>query len=345
MRKWVGTVTTAAAFVCLGAGTANADVLLDQTGSPNPNESILSNQIIPSGIQNCTDDPPSTQVADDFFVPSGDSWNIDSVNVRGSFLGTPPPSNLFVRIYADGGGKPGVTLYQNEGPLPASGGPDYTIALPSVPTLGPGVYWISVQQAGAIHCWTDFPAGENSKRWQWSLRTTSSGSPALMQGGSCEDWSPLNCDPTLLSGSRASTGIDTRYGLAGNRTVTPLSCGAAPVGSGAGNFHPKVSKPQTVLGVRAILKVSEPSDLTIDAKAKIKGKKVDLGTHSLANVTKKAKVRIPLPAPLRNNLSKGVPVKLFLDVTTKPKSGGCGVTKKKLKLKSKVINVRANLVK
>jgi hypothetical protein len=121
-------------------------------------------------------------------------------------------------------------------------------------------------------------------------------------------------------------------------------CGGS-VGSGAGNFHPKVHKKDTVLGVRAVLDVSQPSDLSISARATIHGKSINLGQHALSNVAKQAKLRIPLPKRIAKKSKKGDKATLFLDITTTPKSAvNCGAVFRQLTLHTKVINVRANLL-
>ena len=54
--------------------------------------------------------------ADDFVVPSGETWNVDEVDILGVYFNGPGPSDSFhVFIYADAGGLPGANVYTATG--------------------------------------------------------------------------------------------------------------------------------------------------------------------------------------------------------------------------------------
>ncbi|MCI0612421.1 hypothetical protein L0244_05480, partial [bacterium] len=123
-------------------------------------------------------DAYDNQGADDFVVPSGETWNIDEVDVKGVYFnGTGPSVSFNVFIYADAGGLPGATVYTGllsgytESP-DGSGLFDVVITLAPAAVLTEGTYWVSVQSQ------MDFAVGG---QWGWQERTVQAGNPAAWQ--------------------------------------------------------------------------------------------------------------------------------------------------------------------
>ena len=76
-------------------------VLYDQydNGGPNATRSTSFSDLPDFG----------TDLADDFVVPAGQTWNVQSIDADGSYLYGPGPANDWnVFIYADNAGLPGA---------------------------------------------------------------------------------------------------------------------------------------------------------------------------------------------------------------------------------------------
>ncbi|MCK5080486.1 MAG: hypothetical protein KAR09_11095, partial [Bacteroidales bacterium] len=103
------------------------------------------------------------QGADDFVIPAGQYWDIQSVTAIGS--GSPGPFNVVnVHFYADAGGMPNATALQSFMGIAAtdiSGTLDITI--PGGIILTGGTYWVSVQDAA--------PYVSNGQ-WFWTKNLT-----------------------------------------------------------------------------------------------------------------------------------------------------------------------------
>lgn len=108
--------------------------------------------------------PFDAQTADDFTVPAGEIWSIESINFNGGFFGgTPVPFDMNILIYADAGGQPtggpgdpsGTALFfenfahadTNE---TSTGNQhfNYDVTLSTPFEVGPGTYWIAAQGVG-----------------------------------------------------------------------------------------------------------------------------------------------------------------------------------------------------
>src|SRR5262249_42427453 len=122
--------------VCLTAPTmASGAVLYDQTDFATLDNHGSNDWIAPN-------DAYDDQIADDFSVPQGQTWQISQVDVIGANGYDAPTVNVF--LYASAGTLPGAELFHQ--PVVATGGPNYSIALTEAPSLSTGSYWISVQQ-------------------------------------------------------------------------------------------------------------------------------------------------------------------------------------------------------
>nr|WP_299386635.1 T9SS type A sorting domain-containing protein [Allomuricauda sp.] len=86
------------------------------------------------------------QSADDFIVPEGSQWTINSVVAFGGANGGPSLTSANVVIYENNGGQPGAVVYDS-GPISPSSEPANTnlgIDLPEALVLEAGTYWLSV---------------------------------------------------------------------------------------------------------------------------------------------------------------------------------------------------------
>ena len=134
-------------------------------------------------------DPFDSQAADDFTVPEGQSWTIDTVEVAGAYEAqcggsAGPAQAVNVFFYADAGGLPGDEIASRLGLAP-NAGPNFLVSFPNL-TLVPGTYWVSVQSVQ--NCNTN-------GLWNWFGHTVQSGNgwvwrnPGAGFGSGCENWS------------------------------------------------------------------------------------------------------------------------------------------------------------
>jgi hypothetical protein len=177
VKRFFPGLLLAAAVLALSASPARAAVLYDQTAGPAP-ESFTSNAY----PANPTVD---SKLADDFTVPAGQSWEITQVDVAGTYpygggiYGDAgyPPSSVNLDIYTSAGVVPGSTVFSATG-ITATNGPDYLIPLGNVPLLGPGDYWLAVQQSEAT----------SEAVWGWRGANAQSGDPSAVLQQGCETW-------------------------------------------------------------------------------------------------------------------------------------------------------------
>jgi uncharacterized repeat protein (TIGR01451 family) len=180
---------------CLWAGGAQAAVLYDQmTPLQEPQSGFDSNQFTVLEPVFGSDQ----QVADDFTVPAGQSWTISQVDVAGFYTGSQAiPTNVNVFLYATDPNNPDIPvdppLFQQLNTA-TSNGPNYVIPLTSAPALGPGHYWVSVQQLGAF--WN--PQAQENNQWIWrvlDIQADGIGSQPAMKrfppSDSCLTWTSL----------------------------------------------------------------------------------------------------------------------------------------------------------
>lgn len=115
----------------------------------------------------------STDLADDFVVPAGQTWNVQSIDADGTyFFGPGPAIDWNVFIYADSGGLPGTQVFSATNQPVVVVGSTFTVNLPVAAVLNPGVYWIEIQAN-----MTFTPQGE----WEWTDRMLQSNSGAAIR--------------------------------------------------------------------------------------------------------------------------------------------------------------------
>jgi hypothetical protein len=93
-------------------------------------------------------DPHDSRAADDFLVPDGYLWSLETVKVFGLYLGPAPAQSLDVVFFRDEGGFPGKIVrgcdYNDILPEDITD-PSFMINLPTPCLLTPGTYWMSVR--------------------------------------------------------------------------------------------------------------------------------------------------------------------------------------------------------
>ena len=162
-----------------GAAPAGAETLFDHFDETSP-------------LSTASQDHPSNNdldalAADDFTVPAGETWQLESAQIAGTSVGPVTTDQWNVTVFADAAGTPGATVFS--GTLTAPGFDDPTIPLTSVPTLATGTYWLGVQ---AIL--DDGPGLGDAHRWFWAENDEQSGNRAAWRnpgGGftfSCPDF-------------------------------------------------------------------------------------------------------------------------------------------------------------
>src|SRR5215471_13614573 len=140
-------------------------VLYDQYNNASPNATRSTS---------FTDLPTfSTDLADDFVVPGGQTWNVQSIDADGRyFFGPGPAIDWNVFIYTDSGGLPGTQIFGATHQPVVVVGTTFTVNLPVAAVLSAGTYWIEIQANMTFN-----PQGE----WEWTDRMLQSNSGAALR--------------------------------------------------------------------------------------------------------------------------------------------------------------------
>jgi hypothetical protein len=142
-----------------------------------------------TGSQNfeAANDPFDDFLADDFVVPTGQSWSITNVEAQGVYFnGAGPASSFDVTFYSNNSTTdlPGARVgFRTNQSFSAVAG-DFSVALSPAVFLNSGTYWVSVQANENFS-----PNGE----WGWTDRTVQSNAGAAWQNpggafGLCTTW-------------------------------------------------------------------------------------------------------------------------------------------------------------
>jgi hypothetical protein len=218
MRRRVASGLVALAALLLASSANASEVLLDQIDPFSP-ESHPSQDFEPA-----FDEFDST-IADDFTVPTGETWAIELVQTGGKSRGPAIGNQARVAIYSDGGTQPGDVISTVD--VPAGGYPRMVMNIPSPPTLAPGTYWISVEALLAAG------SNENPNQWFWAINDEGPfGAPAVFKNPGdgfatgCTSYAPRNqCN---FPDTPTHPGADMSFLLRGTRTVdTGAACTAA----------------------------------------------------------------------------------------------------------------------
>ena len=127
----------------------------------------------------------STDLADDFVVPAGQTWNVQSIDADGTyFFGPGPATDWNVFIYTDSGGLPGTQIFSATNQPVVVVGSTFTVNLPVAAVLSAGTYWVEIQANMTFD-----PQGE----WEWTDRMLQSNSGAAIRNpggavGCGTDW-------------------------------------------------------------------------------------------------------------------------------------------------------------
>src|SRR5437764_562430 len=134
-----------------------------------------------------TDFPTSNaDLADDFVVPAGQTWNVQSIDADGVYFnGSGPAIDWNVFFYADNAGFPGAQVYSTTHQPLQQNGSTFTVNLSTPAVLSAGTYWVEIQ--------ANMTYGTQGE-WGWSNRTVTSYNAAAWQNpggglGVCPSWS------------------------------------------------------------------------------------------------------------------------------------------------------------
>jgi hypothetical protein len=192
-------------------------VLYDQYNNNGPNGSLSAT------FTDLTDF--SADLADDFVVPDGETWNVESIDADGIYFNGPgPATNWNVFVYVDNAGLPGGQVYSTTNQPVAQNGTTFTVSLSPAAVLTSGTYWIEIQ--------ANMTFGTEGE-WGWTDRTVQANQGAAFRNvgggfGCGTDWvrKPA-CVPT-------ASGPDQVYRINGTTTGggsptptptgTPLTC-------------------------------------------------------------------------------------------------------------------------
>ena len=129
----------------------------------------------------------STAAADDFVVPSGQTWLVKEMDVTGVYFnGSGPASSEIITFYANKNGKPGRV---KQGPFTikcTDNSGSFKCTLPTRVKLKSGTWWVSL----VANC--DF---ETCGEWGWNTNPTVQGNEAVWEnpgGTTCTSWEPLH---------------------------------------------------------------------------------------------------------------------------------------------------------
>jgi hypothetical protein len=187
-------LATATVAIATLPNTAPAAPLFDQI-DPTPPESTGSQDF------ETAFDAVDTLAADDFIVPAGQVWKLDSAFLDGFKVGSTTPAAYHVALYRNAGTLPGEEIFQatvNTGPGTAY--PDVSLPLSSAPVLPAGTWWLSAQAR------LDGVSPANPQQWFWSESDTGAGSTAVWRnpsdayGTGCTSFTPRPECPLVPTG-------------------------------------------------------------------------------------------------------------------------------------------------
>src|SRR5216110_3231749 len=115
----------------------------------------------------------NADLADDFVVPGGETWNVQSIDADGVYFNGPGPAtdwNVF--IYTDSSTLPGTLVFSATNQPVVQVGTTFTVNLPVAAVLAAGTYWIEIQANMTFD-----PQGE----WDWTDRMLQSNSGAALR--------------------------------------------------------------------------------------------------------------------------------------------------------------------
>src|SRR6266545_5125696 len=140
-------------------------VLYDQYNNASANASLSAT---------FTDFPTfSSDLADDFVVPGGQTWNVESIDADGVYFNGPgPATNWNVFVYADSAGFPGAQVFSATNIPISQVGTTFTANLAPAAVLAAGTYWIEIQ--------ANMTFGTQGE-WGWTDRTVQANNGAAFR--------------------------------------------------------------------------------------------------------------------------------------------------------------------
>ncbi|MBX2989812.1 MAG: T9SS type A sorting domain-containing protein [Bacteroidetes bacterium] len=225
----------------------NAVLLWDNT-----NINVTTSGIVSNDLRGRHPDSSLVNTADDFVVPAGVQWSIDSIYARGFSTVTGAVDSYAVAIYAnDPANKPGTRIYYRA-LIPANGLPRFDslrLKLPSPVVLNSGTYWLSVYaiyNTGTVLSQT---------RWNWYNGPTAVGLTAHIQ-----DFTGLFGIPPFPWATVTSLGVanpSNHFALFGTSQTTSTSTiiydnGPYVTAPGGGPGGTNASVLQTSLGMTTL---------------------------------------------------------------------------------------------
>jgi hypothetical protein len=158
---------------------------------PKAPQVVLYDQLSNAGSvgtssQEFPDVPDHTDfTADDFVVPSGQTWNITEVDAQGFYgSGGGPADNFNVFFYQNNGGLPGTQVYSATAQSYVNNSGVFQVTLTAPAVFAAGIYWVSVQAHMNFN-----PNGQ----WVWFDRTVQANSPAAWQNPAGGFGPPASC--------------------------------------------------------------------------------------------------------------------------------------------------------
>ena len=186
----------------------------------------------------------NADLADDFVVPGGETWNVDSIDADGVYFnGAGPATDWNVFIYTDSGGLPGTQIYSATSIPITQVGTTFTANLSPAAVLSAGTYWIEIQ--------ANMTFGTQGE-WGWSDRTVQSNDRAALQNpgggfGICPSWTAKRSaylpqpDPTrftVSTGRQAAADANTDTAPGCNCSDYTLASGTSYVRARRGRPRP-----------------------------------------------------------------------------------------------------------
>lgn len=123
----------------------------DQVASLNPFGTTIYNQADPGSSDvisqqfESTNSTKTTNVADDFTVPVGKRWSIESVSAVGTLVGSIQPTIFNVTFYTNSGTNLPETVVHTETVVLSAGSTNPTLPLAAPLLFSSGTYWVSIQ--------------------------------------------------------------------------------------------------------------------------------------------------------------------------------------------------------
>ena len=182
----------------------------------------------------------NADLADDFVVPGGQTWNVQSIDADGLYFnGAGPATSWNVFIYADNGGLPGAQVYSTLNQPVVVSNTTFSVSLNPAAVLTAGTYWIEIQ--------ANMTFGTQGE-WGWTDRTVQSNNTAAWQNpgggfGLCPSWTTkLVCIPTAggpdqvyrLNGTTGGPTPTPTPTPTATPTPTPTPCGTSKIYNIAG---------------------------------------------------------------------------------------------------------------